>query len=548
MTAMATTCCPICGHSLDAVRPCPRCGWDLSADPELFPTLFSEAGDPLREARVLEARRKAAEAEREELYLRFCRTVFAGVDTEALRECAEAEEAEEGIRRLMALLGMEAPKPQPPAEQAGPEYPWSNEPTIRPEPEYPPVGSAPGVRELAELLGQGSPMNGDAAPETRELLPGLDLPVPRAPEVPSFSPVPETRRNGSGVLRPAGLLLSAMDRGRIQAVRFQDSLRNLPPDHWDASAARDGSVLACLRQEAGLLTLLICSENGVWAPEDCSSLFLDLRQLRSVDFANAFHTEDCTDMSSMFYGCRSLQTVDLSGLDASRVTDMTGMFCSCAALEQVYLPNGINALYPHMFEHCTALRGLIVPDTVCRIGDHAFFDCPVLAELALPEAVTAIGRNAFKNCIGLKKLALPARVERLENGVFMGCIGLEELLLPAALTGIGDNALWGCGRLAELRLPPFTEEIGRFAFKGCRSLRSLVLPRKMTCIESGVFTDCSALAEVVIPAGVTRICRDAFPGCSALRTVYFVGSADQWRSAVEKPNDELDKALVQYSL
>lgn len=40
-------------------------------------------------------------------------------------------------------------------------------------------------------------------------------------------------------------------------------------------------------------------------------------------------------MGSMFYGCSSLTTLDLSGLDTINVTDMGSMFYECTNLTTI---------------------------------------------------------------------------------------------------------------------------------------------------------------------------------------------------------------------
>lgn len=390
---MATIRCPLCGTELTQDPVCPVCGWDTSADPELYPTFFSAAGTSSRGVRGEEARARAAEAEREALYIRFGRTVFAGQTTEDLRSCAEAEDAAEGVRRLAALLGI-ALTPSEPQEASVPE-PGS------------PAGpvSAP----------VSSPGSGD--------------------------------RGNSYVLRPSALLPSAAFKDQIQAVRFQDSLRGLALNHWDVSEARDGSVLACLQEEYGLLTLLICGEKGVYAPADCSDLFLDFKMLRNVDFGGCFHTEGCADMHAMFYGCLCLTAVDMSGLDASGVKDARAMFSNCASLVRAALPRGLTAVYAHMFAYCPRLKELRIPEGIVGIGDYAFSGCSALPGLSLPDTVIGVGRYAFRDCTALNGITLSRKLRHMDSGAFRGCTGLTEIVIPGTVSRIGALAFQGCSRL-----------------------------------------------------------------------------------------------------
>ena len=495
---MATINCPVCGALLEQGPVCPVCGWDTSADSELWPTLFSAEGSPSREVRGEECRARAAEAAREALYLRFGRTVFAGQADEAVENCAEAEDPAEAVRRLAALLGVAlpgAPEAVPP-RAAGADAPVSVSPD-----------GDPGQARLSRS--EPRPLQGGASGEAA---------------APASVPMAGTQRR-SYFLRPEALLQSAAEKDWIRAVRFQVNFRGLRSNYRDVSEARDGSVLAGVVEEAGQPTLLICGEKGVYAPEDCSGLFLDYRQLRSVDFGGCFHTEYCRDMSAMFFGCLSLEYLDMSGLDASGVTDARAMFSNCVSLTRADLPRGLASIQAHMFERCAGLSELRIPEGVGLIGDYAFCGCTGLDAPVLPESVTAVGRYAFKDCTGLKRISLPTR-----------------------LTELGDGAFWGCAGLTGIQLPAGLSRMGRYALQGCAGLRNIVLPRQLTALESGVFRGCAGLNELVVPASVTRIEARAFTGCADLKTVYFTGSPAQWENAVEKPNEELEKAMIQYSI
>lgn len=62
-----------------------------------------------------------------------------------------------------------------------------------------------------------------------------------------------------------------------------------------------------------------------------SSLFSGCSNLKSVDLSG-LDTSKVTYMDRMFEGCRSLTSLDLSGLDTSHVTDMSWMFEDCSSL------------------------------------------------------------------------------------------------------------------------------------------------------------------------------------------------------------------------
>ena len=63
----------------------------------------------------------------------------------------------------------------------------------------------------------------------------------------------------------------------------------------------------------------------------------------------------------MFYGCSSLESLDLSSFDTSKVTDMRSMFYGCSRLESVYVSrlfvSDKVAAWSYMFTNCDSLMG-----------------------------------------------------------------------------------------------------------------------------------------------------------------------------------------------
>lgn len=64
---------------------------------------------------------------------------------------------------------------------------------------------------------------------------------------------------------------------------------------------------------------------------DMSSMFYDCNNITSLDLSS-FDTSNVIDMSYMFNNCESLTELDVSHFDTSKVTDMRGMFSACSNL------------------------------------------------------------------------------------------------------------------------------------------------------------------------------------------------------------------------
>ena len=57
-------------------------------------------------------------------------------------------------------------------------------------------------------------------------------------------------------------------------------------------------------------------------------MFFGCQSLQSLDLSS-FKTTKVKSMNSMFEDCKSLRSLDLSSFDTSEVTDMSGMFYNC---------------------------------------------------------------------------------------------------------------------------------------------------------------------------------------------------------------------------
>ena len=69
----------------------------------------------------------------------------------------------------------------------------------------------------------------------------------------------------------------------------------------------------------------------------CDKMFMNCSQLSTITFNNNFMTNKHNPftMKNMFYGCLALQSLDLSNWNTSYVTDMSGMFYNCKSLVSI---------------------------------------------------------------------------------------------------------------------------------------------------------------------------------------------------------------------
>lgn len=97
-----------------------------------------------------------------------------------------------------------------------------------------------------------------------------------------------------------------------------------------------------------------------------SMMFNGCRELKSIDLSR-FNTEKVTDMSAMFKDCNDLTVLDLSTFCTDKVVDMNNMFYHCSALTNIYVSDKfvVTALTMEnagtdMFAKCDKLRGAVM--------------------------------------------------------------------------------------------------------------------------------------------------------------------------------------------
>ena len=266
---------------------------------------------------------------------------------------------------------------------------------------------------------------------------------------------------------------SDIPRCDVGRIVFADSLEGRPADAWDVSSAGDGSVWAWAAPfQYGLVELTIAGEGGVALNRDCFNLFGGYSELLQIDFGGHVDTSSVTNMSFMFFNCKNLKQIDLSGFDTSKVTDMSAMFAGCESLKTL----DVSALdtsrvknMNHMFRSCEYLKKL----------DLSGFDT---------RRVTSMSAM-FWGCDGLKELDLSgldtSKVTDMSS-MFAFCEALKTLDLSALDTSDAKDMcemFYGCKSLKELDLSGFdTSKVRNMdrMFAYCMALKQITLAQGFT--------------------------------------------------------------------
>lgn len=193
-----------------------------------------------------------------------------------------------------------------------------------------------------------------------------------------------------------------------------------------------------------IATIDIEALNAAGVLTSCNQAFA-YEHMKLISNLHELDTSHVTDMSSMFEGCSSLETLDLSSFQTYNVDDMTSMFYGCKSLERLNLQNfSFDELCEAtcMFAECTNLKSLVIGfphnlEVLSSISAYGMFEnCTSLQNLAIdnfgPSISTA--RHMFRNCLSLDSLDI-SRLEFKESerddfkDMFENCFALRELIL-----------------------------------------------------------------------------------------------------------------------
>ena len=205
-------------------------------------------------------------------------------------------------------------------------------------------------------------------------------------------------------------------------------------------------------------------------PTSTSEWFSLCENLTGIQGLGYLNTSEVTNMRYMFFCCKGLTSLDLSGFNTAKVTNMAFMFNGCSGLTSLDLSNFNTAnvtTMDSMFEFCHSLTSL----------DVSSFNT----------AKVTIMYNMFSFCGSLTSLDVSHfnTVNVISMGsMFNNCSSLTSLDISnfntAKVTGMA------------------------FMFNGCSKLTKLTIGNRFVTTEQ-------------------MACSDVFTGCSSLNTVTFIG-------------------------
>ena len=268
---------------------------------------------------------------------------------------------------------------------------------------------------------------------------------------------------------------------------------------------------------------------------DMSWMFYGCSALKSLDLTN-FNTANVDFMIHMFYGCSALKSLDLTNFNTAKVTYMNNMFEGCSALTTIYVSNKFVtdnvSNGSDMFTGCKSLKDYSDSKT-----DHTYANCgtdgyftPVFD---YAEFDNATGTLTFRRGLSKPEGAYDLNEGNIKPGWLTQKENIYKVVFDASFANARPTSccLWfaDCFYLTEIEGIENlnTEKVTNMGsmFSGCSALTSLDVSNFNTQNVknmNGMFCDCSNLTSLDLTnfntAKVTNM-GNMFLGCSNLTSL-----------------------------
>ncbi len=146
-------------------------------------------------------------------------------------------------------------------------------------------------------------------------------------------------------------------------------------------------------------------------PTSTKEWFRDMSEIQSISGLEYLNTENVTNMSSMFYGCSGITSLDLSHFNTAKVKNMGALFRDCSGLKSVNLSGFITAsvsIISQMFYGCSSLTSLDLSSFNTRVvvlATGMFMNCNNLVTIYASDEwstqYTMAHNDMFTGCTSL---------------------------------------------------------------------------------------------------------------------------------------------------
>ena len=270
--------------------------------------------------------------------------------------------------------------------------------------------------------------------------------------------------------------------------------------------------------------------------EFMDNMFEGCSALKSLDLTN-FNTAKVTDMSWMFYGCSALKSLDLTNFNTAKVAYMNNMFEGCSALTTIYVSNKFVtdnvSNGSDMFTGCKSLKDYSDSKT-----DHTYANCGTTGYFTpvfdYAEFDNATGTLTFRRGLSKPEGAYDLNEGNTKPGWLTQKEDIKKVVFDASFANARPTSCckWfdGCQKLTEIKgienLNTQNVTDMNSMFSDCQKLTSLDLSNFNTAnvkYMRSMFGFCQELTSLNVTnfntANVEDM-RSMFKNCSALTGIF----------------------------
>ena len=355
------------------------------------------------------------------------------------------------------------------------------------------------------------------------------------------------------LLLPAGMVAQteassskyiATYESSTQTLTFKENVGETLPEN--SAWVKDKLNVTEINRRLGNMTIVhivFDKSFSTYTPTSLNGFFASLKKLETITDLEYLNTENVTNMSSMFYNCSKLTSLDVTKFNTANVTDMSYMFDNCSKLTSLDVTNfnteKVTSM-SYMFSGCTNLTSLDVTKfNTANVSDMSdmFSDCSKLTSLDVSKfnTVNVTNMNSmFYNCSKLTSLDVTkfntAYVTNM-NSMFCNCSKLTSLDVTKFNTAYVTNMscmFSGCTNLTLLDVTNFnTANVTTMnrMFYNCSKLTSLDVSKFNTVNVTNMsymFYSCDALTSLDVTNFNTEKVTymiSMFSGCSKLTSL-----------------------------
>lgn len=184
--------------------------------------------------------------------------------------------------------------------------------------------------------------------------------------------------------------------------------------------------------------------DGYWAGElvdtrfmtSMLDMFYGCNTLQQLD-VSGWDTSNVTNMSFIFADCSQLQLLDVSNWDVSDVTNMSYMFRNCTSLQQLDVSNwDVSNVtnFSFMLSSCTNLQWIDTTNWDLSIATnigYTFRECDILTSM--------IGNRTIEDVIANNISALKGLNINVPSTTFLNSPNIDRASLRAIINGLADR-------------------------------------------------------------------------------------------------------------